>query len=195
MTTCSVTGCSNRHSAKGLCLKHYQAARVPKVGPVCSVEGCNRTDTKTGLCGLHYQRFLKYGDTSIVKIARRTTDGKCGRCGGTEFYSNHACKKCQLGKMKARTYGVYPADFQRMLQSQAGGCAICGRQDSGNSRSENLSIDHCHSTGQVRALLCEHCNRGLGCFLDNPNLMELAAQYIRKYAELSGKVIELEIAV
>lgn len=50
-------------------------------------------------------------------------------------------------------------------------CTICG--DEGN-----LVVDHDHKTNQVRGLLCNHCNRGLGHFKDNPNLLEYARIYL-----------------
>ena len=50
-------------------------------------------------------------------------------------------------------------------------CVICG--DEGK-----LVVDHDHVTGQVRGMLCNHCNRGLGHFRDDPTLLEFAAQYL-----------------
>jgi hypothetical protein len=50
-------------------------------------------------------------------------------------------------------------------------CVICG--DTGA-----LVVDHDHKTGVVRGMLCNHCNRGLGHFRDDPELLEFAAQYL-----------------
>jgi len=52
-------------------------------------------------------------------------------------------------------------------------CVICG--DDGP-----LVVDHCHKTGKVRGMLCNHCNRGLGHFRDDPELLEFAAEYLRE---------------
>jgi hypothetical protein len=51
-------------------------------------------------------------------------------------------------------------------------CIICG--DSGP-----LVVDHDHSTGKVRGMLCNHCNRGLGHFRDDPELLTFAAEYLK----------------
>ena len=50
-------------------------------------------------------------------------------------------------------------------------CVICGSD-------EKLVVDHCHTTGQVRGMLCGHCNRGLGHFRDDPTLLEFARIYL-----------------
>jgi hypothetical protein len=42
-----------------------------------------------------------------------------------------------------------------------------------------LSIDHCHNTGKVRGLLCDHCNKGLGLFKDNIDYLNKAIEYLK----------------
>lgn len=57
------------------------------------------------------------------------------------------------------------------LKSSIKQCVICGSE-------EKLVVDHDHKTGQIRGLLCNHCNRGLGHFRDDPMLLEFAAHYL-----------------
>lgn len=61
--------------------------------------------------------------------------------------------------------------YREMLEQQAGCCAICGSPDP-------QAIDHDHVTGDVRGILCTRCNTGLGKFMDDPELLRVAAQYL-----------------
>lgn len=72
-------------------------------------------------------------------------------------------------------YGLADGQYESILLSQGGGCAICG----GKYR---LSVDHCHDDGSVRGILCAKCNSALG-FLDDsfPRVVN-AASYLRKFS-------------
>lgn len=71
-----------------------------------------------------------------------------------------------------RKYGISGADYDRMLREQSGACALCGRSD------ERLHVDHSHSTGAVRGLLCANCNMALGLLRDDPEVLIRAAKYV-----------------
>jgi hypothetical protein len=62
-----------------------------------------------------------------------------------------------------------------MLDEQGGVCALCR-----DPAKESLVIDHCHTTGSVRGLLCHHCNVGLGFLRDDPDVMAAAIEYLRR---------------
>lgn len=79
--------------------------------------------------------------------------------------------------MRSR-YGITLDDYERMLEEQDGGCAICGRETD-----YPLYVDHCHEGGRVRGLLCATCNSGIGKFLDDPDLLVAAAAYLIQHAE------------
>ena len=71
-------------------------------------------------------------------------------------------------------YGITLEDYKNMYISQEGKCDIC------KESSKKLVVDHCHTNGNVRGLLCTACNSGLGFFKDNiPNLLE-ATKYLIK---------------
>ena len=71
-------------------------------------------------------------------------------------------------------------DYALLLETQNGCCAICGKSEEENG--QRLAIDHNHITHQVRALLCRHCNTGLGAFKDNETLMNKAIEYLKEWS-------------
>jgi len=71
------------------------------------------------------------------------------------------------------SYGLEYEDYLKLLEEQKGLCKICSKDNSGR----RLSIDHCHDTGRIRGLLCTRCNRALGLFEDNTELLIKAANY------------------
>ena len=71
--------------------------------------------------------------------------------------------------------------YEEMLAAQDGGCALCGKDEIANG--QRLSIDHNHSTHQVRALLCRNCNTGIGAFKEDKELMSKAIEYINTWGE------------
>ncbi|MDT0381443.1 endonuclease VII domain-containing protein [Streptomyces sp. DSM 42041] len=70
-------------------------------------------------------------------------------------------------------YGITIQDYDRMFAEQDGKCAACG-----DTPQHRLHVDHDHDTGAVRGLLCAFCNKGLGCFQDDPNRLLGAAAYL-----------------
>lgn len=81
-----------------------------------------------------------------------------------------------------QTYGLTIEDFDKIFISQDGRCAICGAYQIENAKGyEMLCVDHNHSTGTVRGLLCRKCNAGIGQLKDNIHLLENAISYLKKH--------------
>lgn len=78
-----------------------------------------------------------------------------------------------------RTYGITLEEYTRLLHQQQSACAVCGFVPGPDDR--GLVVDHCHDTGEVRGLLCNNCNTGIGLLQDNPQVVEAAAMYLRRY--------------
>ena len=72
-------------------------------------------------------------------------------------------------------FGLTPEDYWEMFDRQDGRCAIC-RDEPGWKR---LAVDHDHNTGEVRGLLCNACNCGLGFFKDDFELVSAALGYLK----------------
>lgn len=73
-------------------------------------------------------------------------------------------------------FGITLADYMVIYNEQGGCCGICKRHSSNFKNS--LAVDHNHKSGLVRGLLCMHCNRALGKWLDNDENVANASQYI-----------------
>lgn len=79
-------------------------------------------------------------------------------------------------------YGISSKYFNALLKKQYYKCAICGTNNPGG-HNNRFHVDHCHTTGKVRGLLCHHCNTALGKFKDDIFILEKAIEYLRsKYA-------------
>lgn len=79
-----------------------------------------------------------------------------------------------------RKYGMTVDQYSEMFKEQKECCAICGEHYT-KVPHQQLMVDHCHKTGKVRQLLCDLCNTALGKFKDSPELLEKAAEYVRKH--------------
>ncbi len=93
------------------------------------------------------------------------------------------CKACnnRLGQEAywRRRYGLTKAEVAQLRAAQGNTCTICGAPDPEH-------LDHDHSTGKVRALLCQRCNHGLGLFRDEPYLLRVAALYVEGHRQEHG---------
>lgn len=85
---------------------------------------------------------------------------------------------------RLREFGLPKGQYAAMLKAQGGVCALCGEAESGRTRLGTpiaLHVDHDHTTGQIRALLCGNCNRAIGHLKDDPALIRKAALYVEAY--------------
>lgn len=89
------------------------------------------------------------------------------------------CHTCRAFLMRRYNYGISRREYEAMLRAQGGGCAICGAEPT-LEKGGRLYVDHCHTTGAIRGLLCQPCNQGLGQFRDTPALLEAAIAYLQR---------------
>lgn len=82
-----------------------------------------------------------------------------------------------------RSYGITLETYNKMLEAQGGVCKICGKPETAYEKKTGkvraLAVDHCHTKGHVRSLLCTGCNQGLGNFKDSIELLEKAVEYLK----------------
>ena len=106
---------------------------------------------------------------------------RCTPCRAQHHQATKHKRPKQTKEQKRRylmsSYGLTKDEFDAMLKKQNNCCAICGSSDWGKP---SPSIDHCHTTGKVRGLLCNNCNRGLGLLKDSTEVIKNAIKYLRR---------------
>ena len=131
---------------------------------------------------------------------------KCRTCKTTKPISEFAknptgvhgvrgtCKECRpkdtpltiRGRNVRYRYGIELDDFVAMYEDQGGKCAICFIEVdlyAPEERKANVAhVDHCHTTGKIRALLCHQCNVGIGAFKEDAEVLQNAIQYIKDHS-------------
>ena len=83
------------------------------------------------------------------------------------------------GKHLREKYGITEQHYQELFVAQGGVCKICGQPE----RKRFLNVDHDHTTGRIRGLLCRTCNWGLGHFKDDRYLLLKAIDYLGQISE------------
>lgn len=182
-------------------------------GDKCRINTCsNKITSKGTVCGTHKWRWAKYkcydlpshkGEPSyyvddelpddIVHVCKK----KHGNLTKDQVYERKEdgwvvqlhCKLCARdGNIRRSFKGMNGMeDYEAMWNQQQGLCAICNqpsRRKSNNKKDiKSLAVDHNHTTGKVRELLCQDCNSGLGFFEDSTQRLQQAIDYLNKHSE------------
>ena len=101
-------------------------------------------------------------------------------CGAPLHVSNkNYCLEHAAERGRRYSHGLGLDGRLILYARQSGTCAICGIEEADPMK---LAVDHDHSTGHPRGLLCRLCNTGLGSFGDSVTRLEAAQQYIEERA-------------
>ena len=116
----------------------------------------------------------------------------CKRCSNNLSPQKYNYKKPKLTEELIKTnrqnsyyknkYGLTLEQYNSLLKKQNHVCAICNLPETSkhtNGTLKNLAVDHCHTTKEIRGLLCDNCNRGLGYFKDNAKSLKTAIEYLK----------------
>lgn len=85
---------------------------------------------------------------------------------------------------RRKEFGVEPEQYRAMMEAQDGVCALCGQKNQRKNKDGShyaLTIDHCHSSGAIRGLLCNMCNPLLGYARDDVSILKAAIVYLKKH--------------
>lgn len=94
-------------------------------------------------------------------------------------------QRSRRGRWLKFCYGITLEEYEKLLTKQNNCCALCETKENtikeikpSQNKQLCFAVDHDHITGRVRGLLCNQCNRALGMFKDDPNLLRSAIQYL-----------------
>jgi hypothetical protein len=90
------------------------------------------------------------------------------------------CKLCCRDYQLQKKFGLSRQQYVQLLAEQDGCCKICGSQEPATKGKTEFCVDHDHKTGCIRGLLCTSCNRGLGFFRDDVELLQKAIAYLKE---------------
>lgn len=151
------------------------------------------TDMRTKNGSYKYRVLCDCGTEKIVGFSQMTT-GRTRSCGclqrrkGTDSPNfkhglsqnreTQEYKRYQRECFDRHKYNLEPQHKQALIDAQSNSCAICGYKF--GQKVGDMKVDHNHTTGDVRGLLCDHCNRGLGFFRDNQDNIKKAISYLAR---------------
>jgi len=112
----------------------------------------------------------------------------------TSMVRHSTCKECDKKRVKEnhdpvvyrnaelqRRYGITQQDYEVMIAEQNNQCAICNTTEPGGRHNRGyFVVDHCHTTGKVRKLLCNNCNTALGLVGDNTHILQSMIEYLQE---------------
>ena len=122
-------------------------------------------------------------DNSNFHISAKEKDGlqkQCKHCQSKrkkEWYKEN--KEKALNDNYKYKYGISLEEYNELNKIQKGCCAICGKSEQENKR--KLAVDHCHTTGKVRKLLCANCNAALGLVKENKETLIAMVSYLMEH--------------
>lgn len=104
---------------------------------------------------------------------------ECCRIRRAKWWKSESGKlSSRNSKLKAR-FGITLQQYNQLLENQNFKCLICTATESVLGHS--LAVDHCHTTGKIRGLLCKSCNIGIGNLKDNIQNLQNAIKYLKNF--------------
>jgi hypothetical protein len=128
-------------------------------------------------CRNRQQKEYRQANPDIIKKIREKRKPL-----NKEYYNRPEIERKFKNLSLKKQFNITIEDYEKMLDLQAGVCYICKGEET-SVRNRRLAVDHDHVTGKIRGLLCSNCNRALGLFKDNKELLLAAAQYLEKNNE------------
>lgn len=145
-----------------------------------------RLDSKAGNGSFRYLVQCDCGEIKSIAFSSMTS-GRTKSCGCLQFrkgedspaykHGRSHTKEYDTERHMKRAYGIDFEGYSYLIEKHNGVCAIC-RKSPPNHYKKRLCIDHCHTTGKIRGLLCDDCNTAIGLLQDSTELMSNAIHYL-----------------
>lgn len=158
--------------------KSTKRKRCSKCGtPKLLTEFQKKGDTRDGLANHCKQCDREYRHSPHLRAAQHASVQR--------YRKRHAAavRRREYARRRCRPHGLSLRDYERLLASQGGVCAICHGPETVLTPSgvpRYFAIDHDHATGRVRGLLCVRCNRLLGVARDSTERLRAAIAYLER---------------
>lgn len=141
---------------------------------------------------------IKCSEVKLLESFTRKKDNADGRLNTCKMCERVRKAKYKPSPEKSRQYylkhefGITVDDYDTLFESQNGCCAICNDSPLENRR---LAVDHCHTDGTVRGLLCFRCNATLGKFNDDVLLFQKAIDYLSVKKPTQGGLFTKQLKI
>lgn len=127
----------------------------------------------------HLERVLEWGVANPEKV---TGAKRRYKAANPNVWDLNTRRVAWVRNLKRR-YNLSLDDYHRILAAQNGVCAVCKGPPRGRGADEDrFHIDHCHTSGIVRGLLCSPCNMMLGLAGEDPTTLASAIEYLKTHA-------------
>lgn len=123
-------------------------------------------------------RVDEYGMKKCCTCGQLKTRTDFGYLRTTYDQLNCACKECERRRSILQKTGCTQEYFSILYTRQNGKCAICNIVLDGSTKIRKPHVDHRHSDGLIRGLLCGNCNWGIGHSFDNIHTLLNTIQYL-----------------
>lgn len=125
----------------------------------------------------HYRDV--YDSRPDIKTAKKIYNAKPERRQAKrDYYHKPTIKERYRERLLLRKYEMTLEEYNTLLFKQEYCCAICAKHES--KIKKRLHVDHCHTTGRIRGLLCSLCNTAIGALQDSENILSKAIEYLKR---------------
>ncbi len=194
---CLVVGCIENAFAKGLCPTHYNKAQHP----LRTTWKLLRSRAGAGQYPKGWEDFEAFladvGERPSPKHQLRRSDTKAPwsvenlhwvvpvSAAAKRGWKDDAHTEYMRAWNFRRRFGLEPDVYADMVEKQAGKCAACGKPETQlayrTGKVQALAVDHNHTTGAVRGLLCRRCNVVIGLVEETSETLQAIDAYLGRY--------------